>query len=227
MDKEFSKKIKKELRLLVDDKYYKMYGNKNSLGVRIPILRKYAKNLYKEYSLDYLLKNIGEDYFEEILLKGFLIGLNENLSWEELEKYIEYYVPKINSWGICDCFCASLKIVKKYREQMWILLNKYLKVDSEYQVRFALVIILTYYIDDEYIDRIYNIINEVKLDKYYVKMANSWLISYCLIKYYDKTIVFLENSDIDKWTYNKGIQKAIESYRIGNKEKEYLRKIKK
>ena len=227
MDKVFSKKIEKDLRLLVDDKYYKMYGNSDSLGVRIPTLRKYAKDLYKEYSLDYLLKNIGEDYFEEILLKGFLIGLNDNLSWEELEKYIEYYVPKINSWGICDCFCASLKIVRKYRKQMWILLNKYLEVDSEYQVRFALVIILTYYIDDEYIDRIYNIINEVKLDKYYVKMANAWLISYCLIKYYDKTIVFLENSDIDKWTYNKGIQKAIESYRIGNKEKEYLRKIKK
>lgn len=196
------------------------------IGVRIPILRKYAKELSKKYELDFLIENVDEEYYEELLLKGILIGEYSNLEWNDLEKYIRYYVPRIYDWCLCDTFCSSLKIVKKYSDKIWALVQEYLKSSQEFEVRFALVIILNYYINEEYIEKIYEVINNVTLDEYYVKMANAWLISYCLIKEYDKTINFLKNKcKVDSWTYRKGIQKALESYRVTAKNKEKLRKL--
>ena len=224
----FSEEVESKLKEYADLKLLEMFGYEDSIGIRLPILRKYAKELSKEYELDFLIENINENYHEEILLKGFLIGLYKNLKWEELEKYIRYYVDRITTWDLCDCFCSSLKITKKYEKEMWNLIQEYLKSDKEFYVRFALVMILSYYINDEYIDRIFKIIQDVKLDKYYTKMANAWLISYCVIKEYDKTLEFLkEDTKIDKWTFNKGIQKSIESFRVTDEHKEELKKLRK
>lgn len=234
---EFSEQVENELLKFADKEYLEFNKNlnkkeymekqKTQIGIRIPILRAYSKKLSKEHELDYLLENINENYYEEIMLKGFIIGQYKNLEWKELEKYINYYVPKISDWAICDTFCSSLKITKKYQKEIWKILQKYLKSNNEFDVRFALVMLLNYYISDEYVEDIYSIINNVKLDKYYVKMANAWLISYCLIDYYDKTVEFLkDNTKIDKWTYNKGIQKGIESFRISKKQKENIKKMK-
>ena len=221
----FNNKIENELKLLhnIDTN---MYNIPNVLGIKIPTLRKYAKSLSKNYSLDYLLLNINENYHDEILLKGILIGLYP-LSFNDLEKYLNYYLPKINTWDLCDSFVSSLKITKKYLKEVYLLLEKYLKSKEEFIVRFALVMLINYYLNDDYINKIYKIINNVKLDKYYVKMANAWLISYLLIKYYDKTYLFLKNNNqLDKWTYNKGIQKALESFRLNSKQKERLKLLK-
>lgn len=109
---------------------------------------------------------------------------------------------------------------------MFKVIKRYLKSTQEYQVRFAIVMLLNYYINDQYIDQVLQILDNVKLDKYYVQMANAWAISICLIKYYNKTLDFLNTTKIDDFTYNKGIQKAIESYRITNEQKEYLRTLK-
>lgn len=200
----------------------------NIIGVRLPILREYAKKLSNENSLDYWLKYIEEDYYEEILIKGILIGLYKKLSFEELNGYIRYYVQKITNWALCDTFCSGLKITKKYKTEIWNIIKEYLKSEKEFEVRFALVMILNYYIEDEYIEDIFKIINKVKLDKYYTKMANAWLISYCFIKEYDKTIEFYKTKcKIDVWTYNKGIQKALESYRLTDEQKEELKEMRK
>ena len=99
--------------------------------------------------------------------------------------------------------------------------------DKEFEIRFGIVIILDYYIDEEYLDKNFEIFQKIKNDNYYVKMAIAWAISICLIKYYDRTIKYLEKAKLDNWTYNKSIQKAIESYRISDEQKEYLRKMKK
>ena len=232
---ELKNEVKRYLLKLEDKKYLEFSKDLNAkvenfkqIGVRIPMIRSYAKELSKSYDLAFLMNNIDEEYYEELMLKGILIGSFKKISYDELEKYICIFVPKINDWAICDCFCNSLKITKKYHKQMWKLINRYLKSKKEFEVRFALVMILNYYIDYKYIEEIYRIINNVNLDKYYVKMANAWLISYCCIKYYDRTFEFLkEKCIIDKWTFNKGIQKAIESYRITNEQKQKLKKIKK
>ena len=221
--------IRKRLFELQDLKYKEFHSSlcpniDNIIGVRVPILRKYAKELYKNTNVDNL--EIGDKYYEELVIKGMIIGFQTEESIEEVIKQIKEFIPKINTWAVCDTFCAGLKITKKYPREMYDLIGKYLNSGKEYELRFAIVMLLDYYINDEYIDKVLQILDNIKSEKYYVQMANAWAISICLIKYYEKTILFLSNCNLDKFTYNKAIQKAIESYRITDKQKEYLRKMK-
>jgi hypothetical protein len=229
--------IKKEVKkYLIDNsdqklaEFEKKLNMKNNetihLGVKVPILRNYAKELSKKHSIDYLYNNIDEEYYEELMLKGFIIDSYTKISFEELNNYINDFVPKIYDWGICDTFCAGLKITKKYLKEIWNLINKYLNSNNEFEVRFSLVMMLDHYLIDDYIDKIFDIVSNVKLDKYYVKMANAWLISFMLIKYFDKTMEYLKKCQLDDWTYNKALQKALESYRIKDEDKALLRKLK-
>lgn len=202
-----------------------IYHNYKSIGVRIPVIRDYAKSLSKEYELDYLINNIEEEYYEEILLKGFIIGNYKNLTYEELIKYIDNHLPKIKDWSMCDTFVASLKITKKYKDELWEYINTKLNSTNEFDVRFSLVMLLNYYICDDYKDKIYEVIKSVKLDVYYVKMANAWLLSYMFINYFDDTIKYINNNKIDSWTLRKGITKSIESFKISDDKKIILKKI--
>ena len=225
------KEIKEILKSKSDPKFVEFSSNLNickgyrSLGVRIPVLRDYAKVLSKEYPLDYLMENIDEEYYEEILLKGFIIGNYKKLTYEELIYYIEMHLPKITDWSMCDTFAASLKITSKYKDKLWNYINEKLNSKEEFEVRFALVMLLDYYIDDEYKDKIFDIIKNVKLEDYYVKMANAWLLSYMFINYFDDTVNFIKKVKMDKWTLSKGIRKAQESYRVSNENKKILGSI--
>ena len=112
-------------------------------------------------------------------------------------------------------------------KEMWKFLQKYLKSSEEYEIRFAIVMILDYYITEEYIRQDLKIFENINSEKYYVQMAIAWAISICLIKFYDITKEYLERTNIDKFIFNKAIQKAIEAYRITDIQKEELRKMKK
>lgn len=222
-------KIRQDLFAMQDLKYKEFHGSlcpdiDNVIGVRISKLREYAKELYKCNNLKDI--KIEDKYYEELVIQGMLIGFQTKAPIKEVIKQVEEFIPKINSWAVCDTFCAGLKITKKYQTEMFKVIKEYLKSTQEYQVRFAIVMLLNYYINDQYIDQVLQILDNVKLDKYYVQMANAWAISICLIKYYNKTLDFLNTTKIDDFTYNKGIQKAIESYRITNEQKEYLRTLK-
>lgn len=224
-------KIKEELKSLQDKKYKEFHsklcpGTNNIIGIRIPVLREYAKTLLKEKDFKTLINNIDDEYYEEIMLQGMLIGLVKK-DFNEIKPYIENFIPKINNWAICDTFCAGLKITKKYKEEMWNLINKYVTSDKEFYIRFAVVMILDYYIEEEYIEADFKIFNNIKSDKYYVQMAVAWAISICFIKYYEKTIEYIKTANLDEFTYNKAIQKAIESYRITKEQKDILKKMKK
>lgn len=221
--------IRKDLFNMQDKKYKEFHSSlspnvDNIIGIRVPVLRNYGKELLKKYKQEEI--KIGDKYYEELLLQGMIIGLQNKESIENIIAKVNKFVPKINSWGVCDVFCAGLKITKKHQKEMFRVIEKYLKSNKEYELRFAIVMLLDYYINDEYIDTVMKILNTIKSDKYYVQMANAWAISICLIKYYEKTVKFLENCNLDKFTYNKAIQKAIESYRITNEQKELLRKMK-
>lgn len=224
--------IKKKLLELSDPKYKEFHGGlcpgtENIIGVRVPVLRKYAQELFKEKDWKQTIEEIDNEYYEEIMLQGMLIGQVKNEDINTVLKYVEKYVPKIDNWAICDVFCAGLKITKKYKKEIWNFIQKYLKSDKEFEIRFAVVMILDYYIDEEYLKEDFKIFDDIKHEGYYVKMAVAWAISICLIKYYENTVEYLKKSKIDNWTYNKAIQKAIESYRISDNQKEFLRKIKK
>ena len=225
-------KIKQELKQLADEKYREFQkglcpGTENILGVRVPVLRNYAKKLAKEYEIRELLNHIDNEFYEEIMLQGMLIGLEKDKDIQTILKDIERFVPQIDNWGVCDVFCAGLKITKKHEKEMWNFLQKYVTSDKEFEIRFGVVMILDYYITEEYLEKNFAIFDYIQSDKYYVQMAVAWAISICLIKFYDKTIEYLKQAKIDKFTYNKALQKAIESYRISDEQKAELRKMKK
>ena len=225
-------KIKEELKQLADEKYREFHkglcpGTENILGIRVPVLRDYAKKLAKEYEIKELLKNIDNEYYEEIMLQGMLIGLEKDNDMQDILKDIEEFVPKIDNWAVCDVFCAGLKITKKHKKEMWDFLQAYVTSGKEFEIRFGVVMILDYYITEEYLKKDFSIFDHIKSNQYYVQMAVAWAISVCLIKFYDKTIEYLKNAKIDKFTYNKALQKAIESYRISQEQKVELRKMKK
>ena len=155
------KEVKDELKKLADAKYKEFHSGlcpnvDTILGVRVPVLRNYAKNLLKTYNISLLQENIDDEYYEEIMLKGMLIGLEKKLSKEEFFNYISDFIPKIDNWAVCDTFCAGLKMTKKYEEEMWNYIQKYLLSDKEFENRFAIVMILEYFINDKYIKALLN-----------------------------------------------------------------------
>lgn len=225
------KKIREEL-LKMQDKQYKDFHNKlcpgtdNILGIRTPILRNYAKEIAKNnYWKDYVVFNKTK-YYEEIMLQGMLIGLAKKIDINDSLYLIETFVPKINNWAVCDVFCGGLKIIEKNKDTVWNFIQKYLKSKKEFELRFAIVIILGYYLTDEYILKIFPIFDRIKHDGYYVKMAVAWAISNAFIKYPKETMQYLKKNSLDEWTYNKALQKITESFRVDNKTKEIIRSMK-
>ncbi len=218
--------IRNELFKLKDDKYKEFHsslcpGVDNIIGVRVPVLRKYAKELAKNNWKENF-NQIQNDYYEEIMLQGMIIGIAIK-DIKELKIYLEYFIPKIDNWAVCDVCCAGLKIAQKNQEEMWKFLQKYLKSDKEFEIRFGIVMLLDYYINENYIDRILKIFDNIKSDFYYTKMAVAWAISICYIKFQSETEEYLQNNNLDEFTYKKSIQKIKESYRVSKEQKQKLK----
>ena len=215
------------------DKNYKLFHERicqtkyEIMGIKIPILRKISNLLLKDYNTYEILNSLNENYYEYVMLQGLIIA-NAKVNFEEKLDLINKFIPKIDNWAICDIFCGELKFIKNNEEKFLKYILSYLESDKEYYKRFSIVILLNYYINDEYIDFVLNKMLEIKSDYYYVKMAISWCLSICLIKYFDKTIEFMNTNknNFDKWTYNKALQKGIESFRISKENKKTLQNMK-
>lgn len=222
-------KIKTGLISLVDDEYKKFHSKlcpsvDNILGVRVPLIRNYAKKVLEEYSFYDLYNNIDNEYYEEIMLKGILIGLCVK-DLEEVKYYINDFVPLIDNWAICDTFCSGLKIVKKNKDYFREFILSFLNSSLVYSVRFGLVMLLDYYIEEDYLEDNFKIFNSVKLRDYYVEMGLAWAISICFIKFFDETLCFLKDSLVSDFVYNKSISKACDSYRISTSKKNILKSM--
>ena len=223
--------IKTSIISLKDESYKNFHsklcpGTTNILGVRVPVLRNYAKELIKNYQVEDLLKNIDNEYYEEIMLKGLLIGLNKSNDLNKTINYIKDFIPLINNWAICDTFCAGLKITKKTKKEMRKFILSYKNSKKEFELRFMIVMILDYYIEEAYLEDNFKIFSRINQKDYYVEMALAWAISICLIKYYDQTLTLLDKYKFSDFVYNKSLQKACESYRISNKKKLKLKSMK-
>lgn len=192
------------------------------IGVRVPELRKMAKEIAITNCSEFL-KNAQDEYYEELLLQGLVIGYAK-ISIQETFKYLKKFVQKINSWAVCDTTCSNLKVTKKHMEEMWNFLEIYINSDKEYEIRFALVMYLNYYLTEEYIDRILEKIDKITNKQYYVQMAIAWLISFAYIKQKEKTEQYLLKNNLDEFTLKKSIQKIRESYRVSDEDKEKLKK---
>ena len=204
--------LRDKLFELSDDKFKTFHSRlcpntDNIIGVRLPLLRQLAKRNCKG-RLEKFLSNSKEEYYEEILINGLVIAYAK-CDVEERLNYIESFVPKIDNWAICDSFCNTLKFVNKNKEIMWEFIQPYLKSYNEFEIRFAVVIILNYYITEDYINLVLKTLDNIKHDGYYVKMAVAWAISMCFIKFEEKTMAYLKDNSLDDFTYNKSLQKSV------------------
>lgn len=218
-------RIREELLKLSEEKYREFSsrlipGVDNILGVRLLHLRKIAKNIAKKDWRKYL-KNANDTHFEEVMLQGMVIGYVNDSNIEEILVYIKNFIPKINNWSVCDSFSSGLKIANKNKEIVWEFLKKYLSSEEEYEVRFAVVMLLNYYIDEEYIRKALKELDKVNHNGYYVKMAVAWAVSVCYVKFEDITLEYLNNNNLDDFTYNKSLQKICESLKV-DKERKFL-----
>jgi 3-methyladenine DNA glycosylase AlkD len=201
-------------------------GSRPILGVRIPALRNLAKEIAKGDWKAYL-DNAVDDTFEEVNLQGFVIGYAK-ADYETLLPYIKKYVAKINDWSLCDGFCATLKVTKRYKSQFNELLKEYAEKNTEFDQRFVAVMLMDYYLEDEDIDETFAMLDGLKNDSYYCKMGVAWAVATAMAKQREKTWEYMQqgNNTLDDWTYNKSIQKMIESYRISDEDKAMLRQMK-
>ncbi len=225
-------KIREELQNLADEKYAEFNQKlcpdtkKKMLGIRVPALRKLAQRIVKQYDLQEFLKQADDNCFEEIMLQGLVIAYSKMDMDEKLE-YVKWFVPKIDSWGISDTFCPTLKIKPQDLEKVWKFILPYLKSQREFEVRFAVIMMLDYYLTDEYVDKVIEKLDQVSHEGYYVKMAVAWCLAEIGIKYNEKAMHYLKNKNhLDDFTYNKTLQKMRESYRIDKAQKEILKQMK-
>lgn len=223
--------IRKRLLKESDEKYKKFSSallptteQEKILGVRLPVLRKFAREIYKNSGTLFLQEN-NLQYFEEIMLQGMIIGLVKDDD-KVIKKYIKNFITKIDNWSVCDSFCCGLKFVKGREENFLEFIKPYLHSKKEYEVRFAVVILLDYYICDKYIDTVLILLEQVKHEGYYAKMATAWAISMCYVKYPQKTFEFLKNTKLNSQTVNKAVQKITESLKVDSETKKKVISLK-
>lgn len=220
--------IRNELLNLADEKYRiftssLLPGISNIIGVRLPDIKKIAARLAKSGDDYHLPQN---PFFEEIMLFGMITGLKKEDIDDKLQS-TEKFLPLIDNWSVCDSFCGCFKFRREDKSQLYSFIIPHLSSSSEFYVRFALVMLLKYFIDDEYIDRVLDAIWRVKHPGYYAKMAQAWAISACYIKYPELTENYLKSSlTIDDFTYNMALQKILDSKVPTNEQKGKIRSMK-
>lgn len=221
--------IRERIFGLADEKYRKFQsslcpGTENIVGVRVPKLRRLAKEIAKGDWRRYL-DSAESEYFEEVLLEGMVIGYADAEPEEKL-CLIEGFVPKIDNWAVCDSFCTGLKFTKDNRQKVWEELQPYLSSKEEFYIRFGVVMLLSYYVEDGYIDRVLELLQGISHEGYYVKMAVAWAVSICYVRFPERTSDFLKDNTLDDWTFNKSLQKITESLRVDRETKVLVRSMK-
>ena len=223
------KELQERLVFYIDDEYRSftvrlISTERPILGVRIPKIRELAKEVSQEKIIEFLKKE--PIAFEEVLARGFLIA---RLSYEEALEWFDSQIQYVSDWCTCDTFCSALKSVKKYKADFIDKkIRELLNSSDEFATRTGLVFLKCYYVDFDYLNLVFELVEELADRKeYYVRMAIAWLIAECFIKFPTATIGFLISSKLPKWTYNKTISKICDSYRVDNEAKRLLREMRK
>ena len=226
--KEVIQKVQQDLFAMQDLKYRDFHAKlmptvekESVIGVRVPVLRTYAKKFGKTEEAKQFLKILPHQYYEENNLHGLLIEQIKDyeLCIEELERFL----PHIDNWATCDMI--ALRTVKNHLDLFIQEVCRWIASDHPYIVRFGIGMLMRYYLDEQFKPEYPKKVAEVKSDEYYVNMMRAWYFATALAKQYDQIIPYLEEKRLDTWTHNKTIQKAIESYRITPEQKIYLRTL--
>lgn len=194
------------------------------IGVRTPLLRSFAKELYKEggEGLRDFLSSLPHKYFDENQLHAFLIS--EQKDFEACLALLENFLPFINNWATCDQL--SPKVFKKNHEKLLPYIEKWLESGETYTIRFAVGMLMQHFLDEDFNPDYLEKVASIRSQEYYVNMMLAWYFATALAKQYQAALPFIEQKKLDVWAHNKAIQKSIESYRISPEQKEYLRSLK-
>lgn len=229
MEKRITDRIREELLSMQDLPYREFHcklmptvDKDEVIGIRVPVLRKYAKKLIKEPDIQVFLDELPHGYFEENNIHGFLI--EQICDYEKCMEELKKFLPYINNWATCDM--TSPKAFKKHKEELLIEIRHWIASEHTYTIRYGIGMLMQHYLDQDFQEEYLELAAGIRSEEYYVNMMIAWYFATALAKQYEKTLPYLQNKKLDIWTHNKTIQKACESYRITRENKEYLRTLK-
>lgn len=191
------------------------------IGVRMPAMRKLAKELAKDPASADFLAQLPHDYYDENLLHGQLISLIKDYETCLIE--VDRFLPYVDNWAVCDTM--SPNVFKKHRPELLAKIREWAASDETYTARFGLEMLMSHFLDEEFRPEYLEIAAAATGEDYYMKMMVAWFFATALAKQWDATIGYVEQYRLAPWTHNKTIQKAIESYRITPEQKDFLRSL--
>ena len=191
------------------------------IGVRVPQCRALAKKLWKEKpeQTEAFLKELPHKYYDENMLHGLL--LSEIKDFDKCVEQVEKFLPYVDNWAVCDIM--SPKIFKKHKAEMLEIIRRWVKSEKTYTIRFGIEMLMRDFLDEHFKEEYLEIPASVKSTEYYVNMMIAWYFATALAKQWTAAFSYIEKNRLEKWTHNKTIQKAVESYRITDEQKELLR----
>ena len=192
------------------------------IGVRVPQVRKLAKEVAKEEGCREFLQQLPHTYYEENNLHAFIIeGIKD---YEQCLAEVNRFLPYVDNWATCDSM--NPKVFRKHLDELLPQIDAWLISEKTYTIRFGIEMLMGLYLDEhfsvDYLEKVASVTSE----EYYVNMMRAWYFATALAKQYEATVKLLEEKRLDVWTHNKTVQKAVESYRITPEQKEYLRTLK-
>jgi 3-methyladenine DNA glycosylase AlkD len=192
-----------------------------SYGVQLPKLRKFSKEIVRGDWEKFLAQTQESMVYEVVLLRALVIA-GAPCEYGKRLKLLENFIPSITNWAVCDCLCSSLKSAKQHLPETWEFLQPYLQSSEEFSLRFAVVMLLDYFLTAEYIDQVLEILQSIRHEGYYVNMAVAWALSAAFVGHREKVLPLLEGRCLTPWVQNKTIQKCPESRRVSDEDKAYL-----
>ncbi|MBO4467994.1 MAG: DNA alkylation repair protein, partial [Clostridia bacterium] len=193
----------------------------NMIGVRTPELRKMAKFYAKDENIDLFLDDLPHRYFDENQLHAFI--LSEMKDYDACISKLDRFLPFVDNWATCDQL--SPKVFKKNKVKLAEKIKEWLGSDKTYTVRFGIGMLMEHYLDEDFDEKYLKLVADIKSEEYYVNMMIAWYFATALAKQYDAAAKYLKNDRLSKWTHNKTIRKAVESYRITAEQKTYLKTL--
>jgi 3-methyladenine DNA glycosylase AlkD len=193
------------------------------IGIRTPVMRAFAKEICGNDWRSYL-DEVDDEYHEDVVLRGFIIA-QAKMHADERFELIRSFIPKIDNWAICDTFCSALKVNRNNADTVWNFIIPYFDTNDEFQIRFAVAMMIFHFVNAEYVKDVIRYMEAVKHDAYYVKMAVAWCLSTCFIKFPEETLRYLENNTLDDFTFGKTLSKITDSFRVSDDMKNTVRKM--
>lgn len=194
------------------------------IGVRTPKLRELAKRLLKspEINKSDFMQALPHTYYEENNLHGLFI--DQIRDFDECIKALDSFLPYVDNWATCDMM--SPKIFSKNRQALLPHIHRWITSEAVYEVRFSIGMLMRHFLEEEFRPEYADMVAAVSSQEYYINMMRAWYFATALAKQYEQILPYIEQDRLDIWTHNKTIQKAIESYRITDEQKRFLKSLK-